>query len=149
LSAHALRPQRQAWPWRVAACIGLAAGLALAFTDVGAWRLFVVVGLAPLLEEIVFRAGLQAELTPLLRSGHAANLTTSALFGLAHGIVVGPAHGMAVVLPSLLLGECWRRRPRLGPCVALHGAMNAAWLLGLDALWAHGLVSPMPAFATG
>ncbi|CAM3998929.1 JDVT-CTERM system glutamic-type intramembrane protease [Roseateles saccharophilus] len=147
--ALAFRPQRRVLPWLLLSCAGLAVGPVLAFAGMGTWRLFVVVGLAPLLEEIVFRAGVQAELTPLMRSGHAANLVTSTLFGLAHGLVAGPAHGMAVLLPSLLLGECWRRRPRLGPCVALHGAMNAAWLLGLDAMWAGGLAPLTPSFATG
>lgn len=156
MNAQSLRSQDPAARWRVLLCcalalglaVGLAVGLALASAHVGAWRLFVVVGLAPVLEEIVFRAGLQAELTTWLRSAHGANMATSALFALAHGCVVGSAHGLAVMLPSLLLGECWRRWQRLGPCVVLHAAMNAGWLLGLDAAWTAGL-APLKTFAIG
>lgn len=121
----------------------------LACTDYSVWRVSVVMLLAPLLEEILFRVGIQAELTSSLRSGHQANAVASALFALAHGVVAGPAHGAAVLLPSLLLGECYRRSQRLGFCWTLHALMNAAWLLGLGTTWAAWVASLVRTFAIG
>ena len=148
-NAAAVPSRGQVLPWLVIPAAALAPGLMLLGAGVDGWRLFVVVLLAPVLEETVFRAGIQAELVSLLRSTHGANAATSTLFVIAHGWVAGSAHGLAVLLPSLLLGECWRRGRRLAPCMALHAAMNAAWLLGLDAAWAGCQDALMKTFATG
>jgi membrane protease YdiL (CAAX protease family) len=102
---------------------------ALALAGHGSWRLIMLLVLAPLLEETVFRAGLQEALlrrsrqSPLL-----ANVLTAAAFGLAHAFARGDAAAFAVALPALLVGAVYGRRGRLRECVVLHAAMNAAWL---------------------
>lgn len=106
------------------------AALALLAAGQDAWRLLVLLVLAPLLEETVFRAGLQEALLrrwrqmPLL-----ANLFTAAAFGLAHALARADAAAFAVALPALLVGAVYGRRGRLRECVVLHAVMNAAWLV--------------------
>lgn len=83
---------------------------------------------APLLEEAVCRAGLHEA---LLRHGAAAwmaNGMTAAAFGLAHVAARGDAAAFTVALPALAIGLVYGRWRRLRWCVALHAAMNAAWL---------------------
>lgn len=83
---------------------------------------------APLLEEAVFRAGLHEA---LLRHGGAAwlaNGLTALAFGAAHVAARGDAAALAVVAPALAIGWVYSRWRRLRWCVALHAAMNAAWL---------------------
>ena len=107
----------------------LTPALAAAASGHGWQRLATLLVLAPLLEETVFRAGLQEA---LLRRWHAlpclANAVTAAAFGFAHGVVRGDAAAFAVALPALLIGAVYQRNGRLRHCVALHAAMNAAWL---------------------
>lgn len=110
-------------------------------TLAGAWAmalthaLLLVVVVAPVLEEIVFRAGLQEE---LLRHAHpraalgslSANVLTALAFAAAHmalhpGLLAG-----LTVLPALLIGAVYQRQRRLAPCIALHALFNAIWLLG-------------------
>lgn len=89
---------------------------------------FVLLVAAPLLEEAVFRAGVQEA---LLRRGRAlllANAVTALLFGAAHVAVRGEPAAFAVVLPALAIGWLYERTRRLRWCVLLHAAMNAAWL---------------------
>lgn len=96
----------------------------------GLQRLAVLLVLAPLFEETVFRAGLQEA---LLRGWHAlphaANAVTAATFGFAHAIVRSDAAAFGVALPARLIGAVYQRTGRLQLCVALHTAMNAAWLV--------------------
>ena len=86
--------------------------------------------LAPLTEEIVFRAGLQEAL--LRRPGTApyANGATALAFAAAHVALRPGLWSGLTLLPALLIGALYGRRCRLGGCVALHAALNAAWLLG-------------------
>lgn len=91
-------------------------------------NVFVLLLAAPLLEEAVFRAGVQEA---LLRHGRGlllANAATALLFGAAHVAARGDATAFAVALPALALGWVYQRTRRLRWCVALHAAMNAAWL---------------------
>ncbi len=91
-------------------------------------RVLVLLLLAPLLEEVIFRAGLQEA---LLRHGArrwVSNVLTAACFGLAHAAWRGDAAGLLVALPALLVGAWYARDRRLMPCVGLHAAMNAVWL---------------------
>ena len=84
---------------------------------------------APLLEEPVFRAGLQEA---LLRRWHwrpyLANGFTAAAFGLAHAALRADATAFAAALPALMIGVVYQRTGRLRLCVVLHAVMNAAWL---------------------
>lgn len=89
---------------------------------------FVLLIAAPLLEEAVFRAGVQEA---LLRRGRAlllANVATALLFGAAHVAVRGDPAAFAVALPALAVGWVYQRTRQLRWCVLLHAAMNAAWL---------------------
>lgn len=102
---------------------------ALALAASGHGRLAMLLVLAPLLEETVFRAGLQEA---LLRRWQCrpglANAVTAVAFGLAHAAVRADAAAFAVALPALLIGAVYQRTGRLRHCVVLHAAMNAAWL---------------------
>ena len=115
-----------------------AAGLAvLAFafaSEAGgaAWRqaaLLLVV--APLLEETVFRAGMQEWLRRATRRPVAAIALTAALFGLAHVAVRGELAAALVFVPALAIGFVYERTGRLRDCVLLHAAMNTLWLAGI------------------
>ncbi len=85
--------------------------------------------LAPLLEEVVFRLGLHAALLKRLGPGWRANALVALAFGLAHALLRSPALGLGVLAPALAIGWVYERWRRLWPCVALHAAFNAAWLL--------------------
>ncbi len=104
---------------------------ALALASAGhTWqRLTMLLLLAPLLEETVFRAGLQeALLRRWRRLPWLANTATAAAFGLAHAAVRADATALVAALPALLIGAVYQRTGRLRYCVVLHAAMNAAWL---------------------
>lgn len=111
-----------------------ALGVGLAW---GGWeQALIVLVLAPLVEEWVFRSLLQASIAPRLarrwpsgaaRAAHGANLLASLLFVAAHW----PGRGVWALwwaFPSLALGETWRRGERLLPCVLLHAWFNACLL---------------------
>lgn len=87
--------------------------------------------LFPLLEEIVFRGGLQPTLAQHLarRWGplSAANVTTSAVFATLHLIAHPPLWAAAVFLPSLLFGVFRERAGSLGSPIALHVAYNLGY----------------------
>ena len=125
----ASHPTRQ--PWRVVALLALV--LLAAFVAPPAQALALLV-LAPVLEEVVFRAGLQSFLLQHLRGhaafgAHTANLLTAVAFAAAH-VAVRPSLLAALTLvPALLVGALYQRQRRLVPCIALHAAFNAIWLL--------------------
>ncbi|HUD32909.1 MAG TPA: JDVT-CTERM system glutamic-type intramembrane protease, partial [Variovorax sp.] len=106
-----------------------ALALALSGSGGGTRHLLIVLLVAPLLEEAVFRAGLQEA---LLRRWQVrpclANVVTACVFAVAHMISRGDASAFSVALPALLIGEVYRRTGRLRWCMALHAAMNAVWL---------------------
>lgn len=91
-------------------------------------RVAVLLVIAPLLEEAVFRAGLQEALLRQLRRPLAANLVTALVFGVAHAALRGEPAAFAVALPAVLIGAIYARTRRLAPCALLHAALNAAWL---------------------
>jgi membrane protease YdiL (CAAX protease family) len=98
-------------------------------------RLALLLVLAPVIEEVIFRAGLQETLLrrglrPLL-----ANLATTLAFALLHGLGRSWPLAAAVLLPSLVLGRLYQGTRRLGLVVALHAAMNLFWVaLGTSAI---------------
>lgn len=94
-----------------------------------AQRVLTLLLLAPLLEEAIFRAGLQEALLRRWQSHpRLANVATAAAFGLAHVVIRADFAAFSVALPALLIGEVYQRTGRLRLCVALHAAMNATWL---------------------
>jgi len=87
--------------------------------------------LAPMLEEIVFRGGVQEWLMSRLGDSRvvmAAPLTAT-LFAAAH-VVARPTLGSVLtVLPALAIGVIYQRCRRLAPCIAAHVVFNGIWLL--------------------
>ncbi len=115
-----------------------AAVLALAVGAAGlsgtAWRGLVLLLFAPVVEEIIFRRGLQEALLSRRWPGWQANLAVALLFALAHWALRGQVEAVAVVLPALLLGALYGRWRRLAPCVLAHALMNGIWLLAVPTL---------------
>jgi membrane protease YdiL (CAAX protease family) len=114
------------------------AGL-LAITLAGAWAmapthvLWMLV-VTPVLEEIVFRAGLQEELLRQARlraamGAFSANLLTALAFAAAHLALRPSLLAGLTVLPALLIGAVYQRQRRVAPCIVLHALFNAGWLL--------------------
>jgi membrane protease YdiL (CAAX protease family) len=101
-------------------------------------RLLASLLLAALLEEVIFRAGLQEALlrrmqalTPAPRwlGLSAANLLTALLFAAAHAWLRSLWLGLASLAPALLLGWLYERRRNVWLCVLLHAAFNTIWWL--------------------
>lgn len=100
--------------------------------------------LAPLLEETVFRRGVHA--WALRRGGKVAprwwawpsrvNVLVALLFAAAHLLRLPPLPALAVVLPALVVGHVYERTDRLWPCVLAHAVFNLCWL---------GVASGLPA----
>jgi membrane protease YdiL (CAAX protease family) len=90
-----------------------------------AWVLLV---LAPVFEESVFRAGVQEWLARRERAPGFAIVATALLFAAAHVVASGDPRRIAVALPGLALGIVYARTGRVRDCVVLHAVMNAAWL---------------------
>ncbi len=109
-------------------------GVALAgvATAPAAWVALLVI--APVLEEVVFRAGLQEQLLRRLQVQHAAaafaaNALTALAFAAAHLAVHASALAALTAVPALLIGDVYQQHRRLAPCIALHALFNTAWLL--------------------
>lgn len=85
--------------------------------------------LAPLLEEAILRAGVQEWLLRRQVSATATVLLCALLFGAVHAGLRHTWSGWLVGLPALPLGLAYSRWRRLRICAALHGGMNALWLL--------------------
>ena len=84
-------------------------------------------GVAPVLEETVFRAGLQESLLRRGASGAVSVLLTAGLFAAAHALLRPGPWAWATAAPALLLGGVYLRGRRLWPCIALHALFNALW----------------------
>jgi hypothetical protein len=117
----------------VVAVAALSVAVALAAASVPAhWLL--LVAFAPVVEETVFRAGLQETLLRRLPTRRApgalgVNVVTALAFAAAHvalhpGVLAG-----LTGLPALLIGRVYQQHRRLAPCIALHALCNATWLL--------------------
>ena len=130
-------------PWVLAAAGVLAlAWVAAAATQAGvsAGRVALLLVVAPLAEEMLFRAGLHEALLRRTVAPWLANIATALAFGLLHAALRGDAAALSVAIPALLIGAVYQRTRRLRHCVALHAAMNALWL-------AAGLAGTLPALA--
>lgn len=84
---------------------------------------------APLLEEIVFRTGLQEALLRRASAAWLANGLSALAFAAAHVAVRGDMQAALTFLPALAIGHLYQRQRRLAPCVALHALFNLVWLL--------------------
>lgn len=127
-------PGRPAWSW----ALWISAVAGGAWLAGPAWALRSLL-LAPWVEEVLFRAGLQRTLARRL-PGTAAVAITAAVFALAHLSVAAALPGpldpllggmaLATAAPAWWIGRLYQRTGRLGPCVAAHALANLA-LLGL------------------
>jgi len=89
---------------------------------------------APVIEEVVFRSGLQDSLLRLggprdARAALVANMVTALAFAAAHALAHSGALAWLTLLPSLLIGWVYQGQRRLDLCIALHLLFNATWLL--------------------
>jgi membrane protease YdiL (CAAX protease family) len=90
--------------------------------------------LAPVLEELVFRGGVQSALdvTRLGRIRRAGvtlgNVFTSALFAVAHLFVAPAWFAASVFLPSLVFGRLAQLYRTLLPCILMHVWYNACFI---------------------
>lgn len=91
-------------------------------------RIVVLLLVAPLIEEALFRAGLHEALLRRAAPPALANVATALAFGITHVLLRGDLAAFAVMLPALLIGAVYQRARRVRHCVLLHAAMNAAWL---------------------
>ena len=99
---------------------------------------------APVMEEIVFRVGLQEAL--LRRWGErsaaaalAVNVVAALAFAAAHLARHADAQAALTFLPALLIGALYQRQRRVMPCIALHALCNGLWLLAAGSLFSTGL----------
>jgi membrane protease YdiL (CAAX protease family) len=119
---------------RQACLVGAAvlALLAVATVAPAAWIALLLT--APVVEEVVFRAGVQEQLLRRLPgrqtgAAFAANALTALAFAAAHMAAHADTRAALTAVPALLIGRVYQHRRRLAPCIALHALFNAAWLL--------------------
>ncbi len=86
----------------------------------------VVVLLAPIGEEFLFRGTLFSRLEATYGTGNAI-VASSVAFALFH---LSPVHLVVAAVAGLALGWLRAHSERLWPCVLAHGVHNAVWLLG-------------------
>lgn len=91
-------------------------------------RIAVIVVLSPLLEESVFRAGLQEWLLRRGMGSRPANVFTALAFGALHALMRPQWLSLAVAVPALLIGGLYDRWRLVRWCVVCHATMNIAWL---------------------
>jgi len=101
------------------------------------WQTLLLIGLvAPILEEVVFRGGLQpllANLKPLHRQFglgvSVSNVITSVIFALFHLINQPALWAMLVFIPSLAFGWLKDRHISVVPSIVLHAVYNLGFVL--------------------
>lgn len=90
--------------------------------------------LAPVIEELIFRGGLQGLLDRTRFGGTSrggvsvGNVLTSVAFSAAHFAVMAPALAVGVFLPSLVFGRLKQLYPSLLPAMLVHAWYNACYL---------------------
>ncbi len=87
----------------------------------------------PVVEEIVFRAGLQRRLMGYFHNSWMPNGITSVAFALIHYVLSGNLASLAVLVPSLLLGWLYQRTGKLAWVIALHIVFNLLFVLKMCA----------------
>lgn len=104
-------------------------------TPLPATRLLLLIGLYPLLEELLFRGVIQPWLHQRLGNYHdylgitRANLLTSLFFSLSHLVNQPPLWAASVFIPSLLFGYFRDRYRGVLPGSLLHIWYNAGFFL--------------------
>lgn len=101
-----------------------------------AWQTLLWIGLIyPVLEELVFRGGVQAELynyavfRKTIASVSQANIVTSLVFATSHLINQPPLWAAAVFFPSLVFGWARDRYQHVKASIALHCFYNVGFIL--------------------
>ncbi len=119
----------------VALHVASQSGIVIPRPGLGGWALVNALLLAPTVEEIVFRGGLQEALDRTdvggrLRCGGLSigNVVTSAVFSAAHLITAPPWLAIGTFFPSLVFGRLKQLYPSLLPAVLVHGWYNACYL---------------------
>jgi len=96
----------------------------------GFWiHLLVIVGVAPLVEEIIFRGYLFAAVAPVLPKW-AVHVVVATLFGLAHGL----GHALPIGVLSLVFGYLRQKNGSLLPSIVAH-ALHNGLTVALIVLW--------------
>jgi uncharacterized protein len=117
--------------WMFSYALGMELALLCGLSGLGAssgW--WVTVLLAPLLEEVVMRWGVQEGLLRWgLRPGW-AGAVSALVFALAHGLSRSWWLALGVLVPGWLLGWLYQRFGRLWVCVLAHVVMNVVWVTG-------------------
>lgn len=99
-----------------------------------AWPLWSLIG-APVVEEIVFRAGLHESLLRAFDATAApmprwvANVVCAVTFASLHLLAYPGLTGLATFAPALAIGALYERQRRVWPCIALHALFNVIGLL--------------------
>jgi membrane protease YdiL (CAAX protease family) len=93
------------------------------------WRVITLLLIAPLLEEAVFRAGLQEQLMRWRLRPWLCVLWTAVAFAIAHMLVRQQWEAAMLVAPGMLLGVVYHYTRSVLGCAALHAGMNALWLM--------------------
>jgi uncharacterized protein len=83
----------------------------------------------PIVEELVFRAGLQKWLVQKTARMLVANCITSTVFALMHYALSGNVASLAVFLPSLALGWAYQKTNAIAWAMGLHILFNLVFLL--------------------
>ena len=112
-----------------------AAGLRLPAVSLSGESLVKVLLLSPVLEELIFRGGVQTLLDRtvfgarlVVRGVTVGNVLTSALFAAAHLWVAPPALAAAIFLPSLVFGRLRQLYASLLPAMVVHAVYNGCYL---------------------
>jgi membrane protease YdiL (CAAX protease family) len=134
------------FPLRLRAPIALALLIAAGLAGLAAgpaWAVPLLV--SPVVEEVVFRLGLQQTLLDrapapgLSQRPHRLQrlhptVATAAAFAAAHLILRPSLTSALTFLPALAIGAVYERQRRVLPCVALHALFNTVWCLGATRL---------------
>jgi uncharacterized protein len=83
----------------------------------------------PVVEELVFRAGLQKWLIRQTVSPHLANGITSSVFALMHYALSANPTSLAVFFPSIALGWIYQKTNSLAWAIGLHVFFNLLFLI--------------------
>lgn len=90
--------------------------------------------ISPIIEEIIFRKLLQQEIHELIKikttfkSTVIPNLVSSIIFTTAHSPTWGN-NAIWWIIPSLVLGELWRRHKNIKLCIFIHSWFNLAQII--------------------
>jgi membrane protease YdiL (CAAX protease family) len=95
------------------------------------WFHFKLLLWGPVVEEIVFRAGLQRRLMGYFHKHWMANGITSVAFSLLHYVLLPNLGSLMVFLPSIALGAIYQYTGKVAWAMVLHSALNLLFVLYL------------------